>query len=456
MKNAKSSAGLLADSSKASTDKMPAKRQKIGLIGLGNGVGDALFALKAMYGLKHFYGAEVVYFSNKISKQMFRNCDFIDECVDLGDISGGFLRDFATAQMIAQEKCDVVILGELKSKSVRLLKQAKIKRIICAMKIFSLFSWRCRTLPIYARSKYKNLSKEAILIAFARKADRGGGYNRARRAFDEGVRNLTWRDISLKLDKSNVAFAKGFWDKVVASVESSQKFGVDSGAKAGAQGRIYTILVNPFNISNPYSISQKGFLQLIEKIASMPQFVVIVPTYKAVHDAFMRDFEKYFGVKPKGAESSFNDFGADSAKVDSIKLDSALDSSNSGADCDLDSANLDSRALSRTNASQSALENIYIFQNTDDLLNLAALMRHISLCISPSTGTIHIASNQGARTLGLFSRSDSMRWATDDKRYIILEKPLKELSHNEEQKIIAQTLQELESMRAQGAIEPKL
>ena len=76
----------------APADKMSAKRQKIGLIGLGNGVGDALFALKAMYGLKHFYGAEVVYFGNKISKQMFRNCDFIDECVDLDDINGGFLR----------------------------------------------------------------------------------------------------------------------------------------------------------------------------------------------------------------------------------------------------------------------------------------------------------------------------------------------------------------------------
>ena len=289
------------------------------------------------------------------------------------------------------------------------------------------------------------------------------------------MRNITWRDISLKLDKSNVAFAKDFWDKVVVSVESnaktSQKFGVESSAEfsitktadasktditktsaTSAQNRIYTILVNPHSVTAPHTISQKGFLQLIEQIASIPQFVVIVPTYKAVHDAFVRDFEKYFGIKPKGAESNVNNFGADF-----IKSDSALDSSNSGADCDLDSANLNSSAGSRTNANtQSALENIYIFQNTDDLLNLAALMRHISLCISPSTGTIHIASNQGARTLGLFSRSDSMRWATDDKRYIILEKPLQELSCKEEQEIIAQTLRELESIHAQGVIEPRL
>lgn len=51
-------------------------------------------------------------------------------------------------------------------------------------------------------------------------------------------------------------------------------------------------------------------------------------------------------------------------------------------------------------------ENIKVFTNDDDLLNLAELTSRMSLCISLSTGNIHIADNLGIDTLGFFSRTD--------------------------------------------------
>lgn len=51
-------------------------------------------------------------------------------------------------------------------------------------------------------------------------------------------------------------------------------------------------------------------------------------------------------------------------------------------------------------------ENIRVFTNDDDLLNLAELTSRMSLCISLSTGNIHIADNLGIDTLGFFSRTD--------------------------------------------------
>lgn len=56
-------------------------------------------------------------------------------------------------------------------------------------------------------------------------------------------------------------------------------------------------------------------------------------------------------------------------------------------------------------------ENIKVFMNDDDLLNLTELTSRLNLCISLSTGNIHIADNQGVDTLGFFARTDEKLFA---------------------------------------------
>ena len=56
-------------------------------------------------------------------------------------------------------------------------------------------------------------------------------------------------------------------------------------------------------------------------------------------------------------------------------------------------------------------ENIKVFTNDDDLLNLVELTSRLNLCISLSTGNIHIADNLGIDTLGFFARTDEKLFA---------------------------------------------
>lgn len=51
-------------------------------------------------------------------------------------------------------------------------------------------------------------------------------------------------------------------------------------------------------------------------------------------------------------------------------------------------------------------KNIAVFVNDDDLLNLAEFTSRIHLCISLSTGNIHLADNLGIDTLGFFAKTD--------------------------------------------------
>ena len=72
-----------------------------------------------------------------------------------------------------------------------------------------------------------------------------------------------------------------------------------------------------------------------------------------------------------------------------------------------------------------------IYQNDNDLLNLVEILSKVSFLISPSTGSIHLASNLDIPTLGLYSKKDTIKWATQDRRYIILDKEINQLTVEE-------------------------
>ena len=58
-------------------------------------------------------------------------------------------------------------------------------------------------------------------------------------------------------------------------------------------------------------------------------------------------------------------------------------------------------------------KNIAVFVNNADLLNLVALSKHFSLCISVSTGNIHIARALRIPCLALYPNKDKIRYAGD-------------------------------------------
>ena len=55
--------------------------------------------------------------------------------------------------------------------------------------------------------------------------------------------------------------------------------------------------------------------------------------------------------------------------------------------------------------------NIKVFMNDENLLNLCELSSRLSLCISLSTGNIHIADNLGVPSIGFYPQSDKVLFA---------------------------------------------
>ncbi|WP_245945534.1 glycosyltransferase family 9 protein [Helicobacter didelphidarum] len=89
-------------------------------------------------------------------------------------------------------------------------------------------------------------------------------------------------------------------------------------------------------------------------------------------------------------------------------------------------------------------QNVKIFYNTHDLLNLVALLRYATLLISPSTGPSHIANNLKIPIILLCSKRDKSLWKGDnmDSSYFIeLQKTTKHITPREEDIIIQETLE---------------
>lgn len=84
--------------------------------------------------------------------------------------------------------------------------------------------------------------------------------------------------------------------------------------------------------------------------------------------------------------------------------------------------------------------NVLVFANNDDLLNLAEMISRCKVVISPSTGIIHLSSNMGVNTIGLYERSESKKWRTKDNRYVFLKSPKSSLTKQEENLAIAQSI----------------
>ncbi|RDU60193.1 glycosyltransferase family 9 protein [Helicobacter sp. MIT 14-3879] len=133
------------------------------------------------------------------------------------------------------------------------------------------------------------------------------------------------------------------------------------------------IIVNPFVRSTHCNLTVNGYCTLIRTLASSyPQVNIVIPTYK-----------------------------------NNIDISPHLQS----------------------------LENVAIFYNDSDLLNIVALLESSFLLISPSTGISHIANNLKIPIIWLCSKIDKNLWVGDNmdsELFIVLDKPTQKLTKEQE------------------------
>ncbi|MGI0406575.1 glycosyltransferase family 9 protein [Helicobacter himalayensis] len=89
---------------------------------------------------------------------------------------------------------------------------------------------------------------------------------------------------------------------------------------------------------------------------------------------------------------------------------------------------------------------LYIFENNDNLFNLVALTQKMECVISPSTGNIHIASNLGIPTIGLYNARDTIMWASRDKNYVILKYMPHQITHTQSQEVVELVFEKLKKL----------
>lgn len=163
----------------------------------------------------------------------------------------------------------------------------------------------------------------------------------------------------------------------------------------------FIICINPFSNAATHTLPLEAFLELISKVLALPNVCVLIITFPSVHNEFMSQVQ--------------------------------------------------SRQELWTQKSK-----LFIYQNDNTLSNLIALLGFQSLLISPSTGTIHLASNLGIKTIGLYSRKDTTRWATHDKLYTIIPKEKSLLTQKHCAKIIENTISQIQSLIDSNALKPFL
>lgn len=90
------------------------------------------------------------------------------------------------------------------------------------------------------------------------------------------------------------------------------------------------------------------------------------------------------------------------------------------------------------------LNNVFIFNNNENILNIVSLLKKSILLISPSTGISHLANNQNIPIIWLCRKVDKNLWRGDNmdsKLFIILNKPTKHITKTDETLVINNIIQ---------------
>ena len=333
------------------------------------GLGDNVFAIEPLFALKKIYNCEVIVFGNANMQSLLLHCNFVDFVHDVGgDISNHI-------STINSYNLDYVILTNCKRCYLRPLEKTNARTIITTTKIPSLFSLRCKTIPIHLLPNYRSMSRYKQALCFVRAINP--------KIFDSKINSIC-------LDDAKIQTTMLQKEKIKALI--SNHINAASRVKEGGGGDNYAyILINPFSKTANHTLPIESYLKIIWLIDNIRNYIPIVATYPEIHNDFMYSLEQW------------------------------------------------------QNKTKCKIEKLLIFQNDNDILNLVALIEQMQCVISPSTGTIHLASNLCVPTIGLFSQYDTIRWSTKSNQYVILPKPKNDMSIDEIETAITQTIQLLQT-----------
>lgn len=320
------------------------------------GLGDNIFALEPLFALKAIFNCEVIVFGNAIMKNLLLHCDFVDSVHDIqGDIASHI-------DLFNSYNLDYAILTNCKRCYLYPLQESNVKTIITTTKIPSLFSTRCKTIPMHLLPKYRNMTRYEQGLSFVRKINP--------KLFDTKIKTICLDNAKVKTTQEQKDKIHSFLTNHIKTKKNDSKL----------------ILINPFSHTATHTLPLESYIEIIAHISKIQTCIPVIATYPQIHDYFVEALSTW------------------------------------------------------KNETKQEISNLIIFQNDDDILNLAALIEQMDYVISPSTGTIHLASNLCVPTIGLFSQYDTKKWGTKSKQYVILPCEKTQMSEDDIQQAIAQTL----------------
>lgn len=277
------------------------KRLRIGVIFIQNALGESVIGLESFYAIKQIYDCELIIFAKSTLQNLLRHCEFVDEVRE------------CTKEAIDSARCDYAILSNAKTMFINFALSTNAKKIICATKFRSLISPRCRTVPIYMGKRYYHYDEREILLAYARAINP--------KRYDARIGGIDLANAKIACGSENTAKAREFLTTELAKrakldsmeLDSSKResMGLDSRALDSRLESLeskhsprYLVMINPFNNACSYSLSLRGFLRLIERVASRGDCVPLVMTFAKVHARFMEALAQYCPKRDSSPEST--------------------------------------------------------------------------------------------------------------------------------------------------------
>lgn len=366
-----------------------------------NGLGDNVIALDSLLALKRIYQVRLVVFARDTLQELLEGLDFVDEfCLLEGELTTAINREKINAY-----NATYLLSLSCKTKALRFFASTNAATIITRAKLANILRKRFRPVLLLNPS----ITHRQTLLLLARAIDKA--------RFDKHIGSIDFLDSRVKSSdkqkqeivrflaaeltrfcrsdfngnaslQAKIAFTKAHRAHTPSSPPNPLALSLSS-----SQTPLYLICINPFTIAATHTLHLESYLTLIDKVAALPNCIPCICTYGKTH----------------------------------ALLQEALQDYNATHSCTLQ-------------------DRCIIYHNQGDLHNLAAFLEMMSCIITGSTGALHLAENLFTPSIALVSHTDTKRWGSQDKRYIIIQEPLSSISKELESSVIDSSIAKLQEL----------
>lgn len=372
----------------------------------GYGLGDNVIAMEAIYALKQIHpNAKVVLFSvGGAMGRLVSEVDFVDEYHSLD----GYLPEESLPK-INKYTYECIIITKFYSHIFPLLPRLNARKIIIACKGANVL---LPLLPKYRHIRLvpmRNLLLQKVGIrAHCLKMVRAMD----KKLYDKRVKELDFSKARVKTTQENKDFVDEFLRHSIGSIIDTSE-------------SLALILVNPFSIMCGHTLSLDGYFCLMRAITTLN------PKWGG---------GSYKSQKTNALEMTKSSQNHTNTNHKASHKDTATMTHTRLLPLVITYPKVHSEFMTQLEKQDDLHSSVLVFKNNDDLLNLAEMICRCKVVISPSTGIIHLSSNLGINTVGLYERSESKKWSTKDNRYVFLKSPKSSLTKQEENLAIAQSI----------------